>query len=392
MIHRYLEQILAEDLKEKMVFIGGPRQVGKTTFAKALAGHRNISYQYLNWDDRRDRKKIVNYDFDQNAKLLFFDEIHKWKNWKNYLKGVYDTEKERYHILVTGSARLDRYRRGGDSLLGRYHYHLLHPLSLAELLRITPSVKAGKELVFKSSFEAKKIFKALFQFGGFPEPFLKHDEIFLKRWHDERMDRLIKDDIREIESIRDLSALQILVDLLPDRAGRLLSLNNLRADLEVAHKTIRFWMDILERFYYCFRISPYQGKLIRSLKKEKKLYLWDWSEIEGPGIRFENMVASHLFKFCNFLRYRLGEKAELFFLRDRDQREVDFLVTLNRKPWFAVEAKLSDREPSRALSYFGERLKIPFLYQVVLETEEDIWNAREQVRVISAKKFLSGLV
>lgn len=390
MIPRYLTSIVRHDLAEKMVFIGGPRQVGKTTFAKALEESMNIGYQYLNWDDRRDRKKIMNYQFDPEAKCLIFDEIHKWKAWKNYLKGVFDTEKEKVRILVTGSARLDLYRRGGESLMGRYHYHLLHPLSVAEVMGKEIPRSPQQKLSFDRSPSTRKVFERLFKYGGFPEPFIKQDDIALKRWHQERIDRLMKDDIREVEFIRNLTQLEILADILPERAGSLLSLNNLRQDLEVSHKTISLWMDILERFYYHYRISPYQGKRIRSLKKEQKLYLWDWSEIADEGKRFENMIGSHLLKYCHFLEQTFGEKIQLHYLRDKDGREVDFLIVRDKKPWFAVEVRSQSKELSKHLTYFAERLDIKSLYQVVLEPNVDC--IQKGVRTMSAEKFLRALV
>lgn len=238
--------------------------------------------------------------------------------------------------------------------------------------------------------ESSRAFLDLFRFGGFPEPFLKKDEKVLRRFQNERADRLIKEDIRELEQIRDLSALQILVEILPGKVGSLLSLNSLKEDLGASHKTVSLWMDVLERFYYHFRIYPYAASPIRSLRKEPKAYLWDWSEIAGEGARFENMIASHLLKLVHFLHDAEGWKAELFFLRDVDKREVDFLVTINKKPWFAVEAKLAKNRISKPLGYFSRKLKIPFSFQVVKEPGADFW--QKETRVISADKFLGGLV
>ncbi len=388
---RYLHAAIQADLKEKMVFLGGPRQVGKTTLARFLGEREYESYAYLNWDNRQDRKNIIDGEFQGNAGLVIFDEIHKYKKWKNYIKGEFDAHKGRFHILVTGSARLDMYRKGGDSLMGRYHYYRLHPFSSAEVLGLRPNISVGEELAFPAPRHSiSRAFTDLLMFGGFPEPFLSKDQQTLRRFHNERTDRLIKEDIRDIEQVRDLSALQILVELLPAKVGSLLSLNALRGDLEVAHKTVKTWMDILERFYYHFRIYPYAFTAIKSLRKEPKMYLWDWSQVEDPGARLENMVASHLLKMAHFLHDAHGHKAELYFLRDIEGREVDFLVTINRKPWLAIEVKSGKEDIAKPLVYFADKLKIPFTYQLVRETGIDYW--KKNIRVISVDRFLSGLV
>lgn len=372
-----------------MAFISGPRQVGKTTLAKELGRkYFSDSYTYLNWDNRQDRKVILEGVFESDKKLVIFDEIHKYKNWKNYLKGEFDKYRDRFTMVVTGSARLDLYRKGGDSLLGRYHPYRLHPLSIAELSDNTTFPIPHNELVFTSAH--KEALKRLLMYGGFPEVCLKQDERLLRRWHNERTDLLIKEDIRDIEAIRDLSALQVLVDILPQKVGSLFSLNSLREDLQVTHKTLASWVDILEKFYYHYRIYPFQSTCIKSLRKEPKLYLWDWSEVEDEHARFENLIASHLLKLCHFLFDVEGHKAQLYYLRDKEQREVDFLVCLGTKPWFCVEVKSSSREIPDGLKYFSTRLNIPFSYVVV--KEENIDFLKDSIRIISASKFLGGLV
>ena len=392
MIKRYLERYILEDLKDKMAFVSGPRQIGKTTLAKQI-GDKFFSdkYEYLNWDNREDRKVILKGIFRADKDLFIFDEIHKYRNWKNYLKGEYDKYKEKFQILVTGSARLDVYKKGGDSLLGRYHSYRLHPLSLHELLDREIRCTPFKELIFlDDSKKQKELFDILFMFGGFPEVFIKQSEKELRRWHNERSERLIKEDIRDIENIRDISALQVLIELLPAKVGSLFSLNSLREDLSVTHKTVSLWINILEKFYYHFRIYPFQSTRIKSLRKEPKLYLWDWSEIEDENIRLENMMASHLLKFCSFLFDTEGYKAQLYYLRDKEQREVDFLVSVGNRPWFCVEVKNTFKDVPSSLLYFGTRLKIPFLYEVV--KEENIDFLKDNVRIISISKFLSALI
>lgn len=387
---RYLHHTIVEDLKEKMVFIGGPRQVGKTTLAQII-GKSYPSFLYLNWDNRDDRKAILDGKINPDAALLIFDELHKYKRWKQHVKGIYDTYKNRFHIIVTGSARLDVYRKGGDSLMGRYHYYRLHPFSVREAIGLNPSVASMSEIVFVSSPTfAREAFETLMKFGGFPEPFIKQDARTLRRWHNERIDRLIKEDIRDLEAIRDLSALQVLVELIPQKVGSLFSQNALREDLMVAHKTIALWTDILERFYYHFRVYPFAATTIKSLRKQPKIYLWDWSQVESESARLENMVASHLLKLTHFLYDAEGHKATLHYLRDTAGREVDFLVAVNNQPWFAVEVKQSAGDLHKNLLYFSEKLRIPFLYQVVGNSGID--TLQEKIRIISADKFLTGLV
>lgn len=386
---RYLDKFIKEDIQNKMVFIGGPRQVGKTTLAK-LVGKKYKKPVYLNWDFRDDRKKIIEEKFESGADLIIFDEIHKYKQWRNYIKGEFDKNKDKYDIIVTGSARLDYYRRGGDSLLGRYHYFRLHPFSLAEAIGIQPEIEVLKESDFLIHKGASSAFDRLFKFGGFPEPFIKQDMKTLRRFHNERKERLVKEDIRDMESIRDLSSLELLTEMIPEKVGSMFSLNSLKEDLAVTHKTVSLWVDVLERFYYHFRIYPFASTKIKSLRKEPKIYLWDWSEIDEEASGFENMIASHLLKLVHFLYDYEGYRTGIYFLRDVDKREVDFIVTEKEKPWFALEVKLNDTNPSKRLKYFADRLKIPYLYQVVKKKDVDKFIGG--VRVVSADKFLAALV
>lgn len=349
---RYLAPLIKEFLSDRMVFLGGPRQVGKTSLClHFLKGSGVESPAYLNWDDPQARQKIKVGEFPVDKEILCFDEIHKFKPWRSLLKGLFDTKKHRHKFLVTGSARLDHYRRGGDSLLGRYRYLRLHPFSLGEL---SPSSKTTQELL---------------KFGGFPEPFLKGSERNLRLWHAERIYRIVNDDIRDLEMVRELNSLELLADALPSRVGSPLSMKNLAEDLGVHHATIKNWLRILDNLYYSYRISPYGAPKIRAVKKEQKLYLWDWSSIEESSFRFENMVASHLLKYCQFWEDCEGEKMELRFLRDNDKREIDFVVLKKKKPLFAVECKMGERNLSPHINYFKERTPIPKFYQVHLGTK-----------------------
>ena len=267
-IPRYIVESVRQDLQEKMVFISGPRQVGKTFLAKTFL--KNTNDLYFNWDRREDRKKILSARWPADSCIIVLDEIHKYRRWKGWIKGEYDTHGERLRFLITGSARLDIYRKGGDSLQGRYHAHRLHGLSMGELQNVSTLLKPGNKIEFPSTFN-KDLISTLFQFGPFPEPFLKQDKRSLRRWHKERLDRFFREDIRDLENIRDLSSIEILADMLADRVGSPLSLQSLREDLEVSHRAVSHWMDILEKLYFCFRISPFTHKSVRSLKKASKV-------------------------------------------------------------------------------------------------------------------------
>ena len=386
---RYLTPFILDDLNDKMVFVGGPRQVGKTTLCRDLVAAQFKNPAYFNWDNRTDRKAISAAIWPGDADLLIFDEIHKYRPWKGFIKGEYDKHKETFKFLVTGSARLDIYRRGGDSLQGRYHYYRLHPFTLAEITHNSEIPPVLSELLLNRDFH-QDVLESLDCFGGFPEPFTKQSVRQLRRWHNEKIERMFREDILDIEAVRDIGNMKLLSDILPAKVGSRLSLNAIREDLEVSHRAVTHWMDILEAFYYHFRIYPYSAKKIRSLKKEPKLYLWDWSEVEDESNRFENLMASHLLKFVHFLTDHEGYRAELSYLRDVDKREVDFLVTIDGRPWFAVEVKLNDTVLSPNLLYFRDRLSIPYIYQVVKKDKVDL--LEKGGRIVSAGRFLAGLI
>lgn len=384
---RYLEPAIAADLSDKMVLLGGPRQVGKTTLAEQVAA-RSSHALYLSWDRRTDRRQLMAAQWPTEPSCIVLDELHKYRRWKQWLKGEYDRHRRHHQFLVTGSARLDIFRRGGDSLQGRYHHYRLHPFSVAELTgpphRITPMTPLPD-----ASPVPTTILPQLLRYSGFPEPILAQSDRVHRRWQKERLERFVREDVRELEQIRDLSAMQLLTDLLPTRVGSLLSLNAIREDLEVSHRALTHWMEILERLYFSFRILPFYRRHSTGLKKMPKLYLWDWSLVPDPGARFENLVAAHLLKLCHYLEDTEGYATQLWYLRDLDKHEVDFLVTVNRRPWFAVEARLQDTVPSKTLRYFGERLAIPHLYQVVCEGTRHF--VQDGVHVEPAPRFFSRL-
>jgi predicted AAA+ superfamily ATPase len=348
---RYLSDVIRGDLREKMVFLGGPRQVGKTTLALSLIKGADESHPaYLSWDVPESQRLLLAGGLPAEQPLVILDEIHKYKRWRNLVKGFYDRHKSRKQFLITGSARLDHYRRGGDSLQGRYHYYRLHPLSLHEL----------DEKPKPADLDV------LLRFGGFPEPFLKQNTRHWKRWQRERQSRVIQEDLLSLEHVRVVSQLQLLAQMLPDRVGSVLSIANLKQDLSVAFETADKWVGIFENLYYCFRIMPYGLPHLRAVKKERKLYLWDWSLCRDEAARFENLVASHLLKYCHFREDTEGDEMSLRFLRDSAGREIDFVVLKNGRPEFAVECKSGDRALGRNIAYFAQRTTIPRFYQVHL--------------------------
>jgi len=355
-MERYSSRYLQQDLEEKMVFLGGPRQVGKTTLALSLLKrNKEASSAYLSWDVPEHQRLLLAGGLPADEPLLVLDEIHKYKRWRNLVKGFYDRYKGSKQFLITGSARLDHYRRGGDSLQGRYHYHRLHPFTLHEV----------------NSKPTQSDLEAMLRFGGFPEPFLKQDTRHWKRWQRERQSRVIQEDLITLEHVREVSQLQLLAHLLPARVGSLLSISNLKQDLSVAFETADSWVTIFENLYYCYRIMPYGLPYLRAIKKERKLYLWDWSMCETDAARFENLVASHLLKYCHFREDTEGDDMSLRFLRDSQGREIDFVVLKNGKPEFAVECKSGPCGLSRNIRYFAERTPIPQFYQVHLEALGD---------------------
>ncbi len=389
---RSLFPAILQDLKsKKMVFLAGPRQVGKTTLAQQILTQAKNS-AYLNWDNRSHRKQILNVQWPEAPACIVLDELHKYRTWKGFIKGEYDVHKDHYQFIITGSARMDLYRRSSDSLQGRYHHLRLHPFSLNELSKQLPKLKPSEKLKFKDKDldKAQENLERLFDYSGFPEPLLKASPQNHRRWQKERLDRFFREDVRDLENIRDLASLELLADLLPEKIGSPISLNSLREDLEVSHRAVSHWMDVLDRLYYSFRIQPFSSSKIRSLKKEAKVYLWDWTLIDDPALRFENLMASHLLKLCHFLEDTEGYPMGLYYLRDVDKREVDFVVTLKRKVWFVVEAKFKSDQISSHLKYFQKRLDIPFSFQVTYQNFRDY--VQNGIHLLPAAKFLSALV
>ncbi len=369
---RYLGSGILGDLTRKMVFLSGPRQCGKTTLAQEILNEQNGLY--LNFDDPDHRKTILARAWNDEQTLIVLDEIHKYSRWKNFLKGTYDSQRDRHRFLVTGSARLDIFRRGQDSLFGRFFPWRLHPFCLSELAERFPDT------------DRQTLLEQLLEHGGFPEPLLTADSTFTARWRKTRQELVFRQDIREIEQIRDITLLELFRDRLAERAGQLLVLANVARDLEIAPKTAAAWLAVLERSYVVFTITPYTRKISRSLLKARKTYFYDIGDAEtDAGGRFENLVAAHLLKRIQFLEDSMGRKLSLHFVRDKEKRETDFLVVENKLPVLLLEAKLQPDDP-RNLLYFSEKLRPR---HTILLVKEGRQKTMKGYTIVPAAEFLA---
>lgn len=368
---RYITPYILEDLKKKMVFIGGPRQVGKTTLGQALLSGHYPQGRYLNWDYDDDRRDILQKKWSSDNTLLVLDELHKYPKWKNWIKGLYDVTHDQHAFLVTGSARLDVYRQGGDSLLGRYHYWRLHPFTLDEI---------------PDGISHADAFNRLMTVGGFPEPFLDGDERNARRWRRERFDRVLREDVRDLESIRNIQLLSVFIDMLRSRVGGLITLSNIAGELQVSPKTAKAWLEAMERMYLIFSVRPYTLSLPRAILKPPKVYFFDNGDIVGDeGARFENLVAASLLKRVHFLEDRDGYRYELRYIRDKEGREVDFAIFKEGRLEELIETKYSDDTISKHLLYYAERLKPEKATQIVAKLKRPY--QKGQIKVVDPIRY-----
>ena len=373
-MRRYLHDQILNDLSKKMVMITGPRQVGKTFLAKQImAGF--IAPQYLNADSPEDRSIILRRGWPLNADLLVFDEIHKIKGWKSFLKGVFDTRPDGQAILVTGSARLDTLRQTGESLAGRYFPLRLHPLSVKELAADLP---VGQAL------------DRLNRLGGFPEPFLSGSEEEAARWRSQYYTDLVREDVFDIARLHEVREMRLLLEMLRSRTGSLLSYSSLAEDLQIAPNTVKKYIGILESLYIVFLIRPYHRQIARSLLREPKVYFYDSGYVKNDeGRRFENSCAQALLKHVQFLRDVNGREVELHYLRTKDKREVDFAVAEDGRLTLLLEAKLSDDSPSPHLTYFKEAIPEARAVQIVGRLRRE--SRDKGIEISRAAEWLSRL-
>ena len=413
--NRYLADIIADMAFKysKMAFVSGPRQVGKTTMAKHIMSLRSEG-SYQTWDDIGFRKvwqkgpKQLMFSFFEHTTLrkknrkplLILDELHKDKRWKTSLKGLFDLHSEQIDLLITGSARLNIFKKGGDSLLGRYFSFRLHPLSVSELLgsRADDPI-AAINAIFDASPEKKcgpsqKALVRLMEFGGFPDPYFNADHKFSNLWRLGRLEKLIREDLRDLSRLPELSRVELLTALLPDKVGSPLSIQSLREDLEVSHDTVTRWMNYLESLYYHFTIRPYSKRLSRALKKEPKIFLYDWSEIDRPGARFENLVASHLLKACDYWTDSGHGLWQLSYLRNKEKEEVDFLICVKDKPVLSIECKYSDSAFDPSILSFAKQIGLKQHIQILMTP--GIYRRQSvngiDIVIASADRILSHLV
>ncbi len=372
-MERYLEKYLLKDLKEKIVFLSGPRQVGKTTLSKQITD----SFTYLNYDSSIHRRIIFKGEWARDRDLIIFDEIHKMKKWKSWLKGIYDTEGIPPAMLVTGSARLDIYRKGGDSLAGRYNSFRLHPLTV-------------KEAVANLNMNAGEALSVILKVGGFPEIFLKGSESYAKRWRRTHIDSIIREDLLDLGNVRDIKSIEIMIDLLRERVGSTTSFTSLANDLQVSVPTVKKWLTILENLYVIFPVRPYHKNISRSILKEAKYFLYDTGSVTGDiGAKLENTVANALLRELHFLEDVTGSRVALNYVRDREKNEVDFLAVIDNVPVMLIEVKSSDENFSRALFRFKKMLPGVKGYQVVMNLKKR--RSKDGVKMEKVSEFLNSL-
>ncbi len=385
----------------QMLFLMGPRQVGKTTTARQAA--KTVGdVTYLNYDDLDHRQRILGgpqaiaetLGLDRlhaAPPVCVLDELHKHRRWKTLLKGLFDSYGDRARFLVTGSARLDVFRAGADSLMGRYFGYRMHPLSVAEIM----SPQMNDALISDPCPMDDAQFDALVRYGGYPEPFLRGTDRFWRRWMGTRRRQLFREDLRDLTQVREIGQVETVAELLRQQVGQLTSYSSIARAVGASVDSVKRWIKILESLYFVFSIRPWFTNVARSLRKEPKYFLWDWSATVDEGARAENMVASALLKATHLWTDRgLGE-FQLCFLRDKQKHEVDLVVIRDGAPWFLVEVKHSAAARlSPTLTRFQEQLGAPHAFQVALDApyvDVDCFTRNDPV-IVPARTFLSQLV
>ena len=372
-MRRYLQAALATDLDEKIVLISGPRQCGKTTLSRMI----RPDYQYFNHDLAEHRLLMRQKAWDRRKPLVIFDELHKMPDWKAWLKGIYDVEGLPPALLVTGSARLAAFRKTGDSLAGRYFHYRLHPVDL-------------KEAVVHAGMDKADAFERLLRVGGFPEPFLRGSERSYRRWRRSHANAVVREDMLTLSAVRDIQSIETLIELMRHRVGSPLSADSLARDLHKSRNTVQHWLELLENLYVVFRIAPWHRNVARSLLKAPKYYFYDSAMPAGDvGARFENLVACALLKETHRAQDVDGEDVALHYVRDRDGREVDFLIVKDGQPWQLVEAKWAETNPSSHLRRFFAN--DPLRRVQVVGTLAEALSFPDGLRVEPAPAFLTAL-
>ncbi len=375
-MQRYLNASVRADLAKKLVFLVGPRQVGKTTLAKALMADYPRA-QYFNWDVASDSRIILGQTWSPRAKLLVLDEIHKMRDWKTYLKGAWDGRGEGQAILVTGSARMDTFRQSGESLAGRYYALRLHPVSV-------------REWCAASGATPEDALDRLLERGGFPEPFLAQDVREADRWRRQYLEDLIREDVVEFSRIHEIRAMRLFVEMLRERVGSPVSLASIARDLQVSPTTLAKYLDILEALYVVFTVRPYHRNIARAILKEPKVYFFDAGLVAGDeGARFENACAAMLLKHAHYLQDVEGRAATLHYIRDKEGCEVDLVLCRNNAPVLLAECRHADTAVSRFMAGLAARFPKAQAVQVVRELRQE--EKRGDISIVRAADWLSEL-
>jgi predicted AAA+ superfamily ATPase len=393
----------------KMIFLSGPRQIGKTTFVLSKLKALSLEHLYFNWDDPHVRREYIRNPHFLKAKiaaekaipLIAFDEIHKHKQWKDILKGLYDIHREQAQFIITGSARLDFFRQSGDSLIGRYFSYRMLPLGMSEAMGEMQHV-VNDDMMFSNQGneaelitrlhdipgkKAREVMEQLAVFGGFPEPFLKANTRFSNKWRRDYKSLLLYEDLRDLSRIQDIKGVEQLVLMLPERVGSPLSINSLREDLQVNHATVSNWIEALKKIYLVFSILPWSRHISKAIKRETKVYFFDWALVSDSAKRLENMVAVSLLRLvCRWNELGLGD-FDLRYVRNQQGKEVDFVIIKDQQPLLMFEVKESERKPAKAGTYFQKHLHIPY-FQVV-GTFDGVEAFPNRQYVIAAWRLLS---
>jgi uncharacterized protein len=399
----YIETWQDLSAHKPMIFLVGPRQAGKTTLAHLIAKSFS-NHVYFNWDIAEQRAEFLQRPAffttmerrDATIPLVVFDEIHKYKDWKNYLKGIYDQFHDQYRFLVSGSGRLDIYQKGGDSLAGRYFLFHLWPLTVGELgnrnREIGSFLRDPLQMEMGDRSDLAQIWQGLSELSGFPEPYLSGRKTHYRRWTTIYSRQLIREDIRDLTDIKSIADLETLYFLLPSRVGSPLSIPSLASDLKVSYNSVQSWLSVFDLFFLTFTIGPWTRKITRAIQKERKTYLWDIPRIKDPGARFENMVAIELYRAVNGWNDMGYGAFSLHFIKNKEQQEVDFVIANDGDPVVLIEAKVKDSEPTKALRKFQDFLKTP---AVQLVEDADGYrlfaNGDQSILVAPACQWLSML-
>ena len=373
-IKRNLQTSLKKDLDEKIVLLSGPRQSGKTTLSKSLFK----KFDYINYDSYQDREILNSETWNRQADLLILDEIHKMKNWKSRIKGIYDSQGIRPRILVTGSARLNQLRKAGDSLAGRHFHYRLHPFDL-------------KELNLKTINQREEALDTILNVGGFPEPFLKGTRRFYNRWNSTHLDVILRQDLVDLGSSRDIKSIEVLISLLAQKVGSKVSYANLARSLQRDPKTVANWISLLENLYIIFKIPPYHQNIAQSILKESKYYFYDTGRVQGEvSSRFENFVACCLLKETQRIFDTKGIKGNVYFIQTRKGREIDFLIKMEEGKNLLIEVKWKSTTFSPNFKHFAPHFKNVECIQLVKQFQRTK-TTEEGYKLLRASDWLSQL-